>query len=96
MSGADELPGIETRGIYMRDFFNMDCLEGMKNYPDKYFSLAIVDPPYGINADGGTGGFGCAKARHYSSKWDATIPSKEYFDELKRVSRAQVIWGGNI
>ena len=52
MSRADEFPGIETRGIYMRDFFNMDCIEGMKNYPDKYFDLAIVDPPYG-DAGGG-------------------------------------------
>ena len=40
----------------MRDFYNMDCLEGMKNYPDKYFDLAIVDPPYGINIGGTIGG----------------------------------------
>ena len=75
-------------------FLNIDCMEGMKQYPDKYFDLAIVDPPYGINADGGTGGFGCAMARHYSSKWDATIPSREYFTELQRVSKAQIVWGG--
>lgn len=75
-------------------FLNIDCMEGMKQYPDKFFDLAIVDPPFGINADGGTRGFGCAKARHYSNKWDATIPSREYFTELQRVSKAQVIWGG--
>ena len=72
----------------------MDCMEGMKEFPDKYFDLAIVDPPYGIKADKGTGGFGIADARHYTSEWDASAPSKAYFDELQRVSKAQIIWGG--
>ena len=78
----------------MNDFFNEDCLEGMKRFPDKYFDLAIVDPPYGIKADKGVGGFGCATARHYSSEWDATIPKEDYFDELRRVSKNQIVWGG--
>lgn len=75
-------------------FYNMDCMEGMKEFPDKYFDLAIVDPPYGINADSGTNGFGHSEVRRYSAKWDKEIPHKEYFEELKRVSKAQIIWGG--
>lgn len=78
----------------MRDFFNMDCLEGMKNYPDKYFNLAIVDPPYGINAGKMTMGSG----KHHFTQgktWDEGIPDAEYFAELSRVSKRQVIWGGN-
>ena len=75
-------------------FYNMDCMDGMAEFPDKYFDLAIVDPPYGIKADKGTGGFGTATARHYASEWDGSIPSKEYFAELMRTSKNQVIWGG--
>ena len=75
-------------------FYNMDCMEGMKEFPDKYFDLAICDPPYGIKADKGTGGFGIATARHYTSEWDASIPNGEYFAELMRVSKNQIIWGG--
>ena len=75
-------------------FYNMDCMEGMKGFPDKYFDLAIVDPPYGINADKGTGGFGIAKARHYEGEWDNSAPNADYFNELFRVSKNQIIWGG--
>lgn len=82
--------------LKMGIFLNEDCLEGMKRYPDKYFDLAIVDPPYGIKADKGVRGFGCATARHYSSEWDATIPKEDYFDELRRVSKNQIVWGGAI
>ena len=75
-------------------FYNMDCMEGMKEFPDKYFDLAIVDPPYGIKADKGTNGFGHAQARHYTSEWDSAIPNQDYFIELERVSVNQIIWGG--
>lgn len=75
-------------------FYNMDCMEGMRKFPDKYFDLAIVDPPYGIGADTGTGGFGHAKARKYAGKWDSDIPAAEYFEELFRVSKTQIVWGG--
>lgn len=73
-------------------FYNMDCMEGMKEFPDKYFELAIVDPPYGIdiNSSGRLG--------HYGGKeksWDSGTPSEEYFDELFRVSKNQIVWGGN-
>jgi site-specific DNA-methyltransferase (adenine-specific) len=77
--------------------FNIDCIEGMKQYPDKYYDLAIVDPPYGINMDGGKiGGNNCGKAKDYTQKnWDKEPPSIEYFKELMRVSKNQIIWGAN-
>ena len=80
--------------------FNMDCMEGMKQFPDKYFDLAIVDPPYGggsqedndIDVDR-TGGTWAAKYGKNIKKWDIA-PSKEYFKELFRISKNQIIWGG--
>ena len=75
----------------------MDCMVGMKQFPDKYFELAIVDPPYGINMDGGKiGGGKCGTAKNYTKKqWDDKPPDKSYFDELIRVSKNQIIWGAN-
>ena len=107
-------------------FYNMDCMDGMKQFPDKYFDLAIVDPPYG---DGGahgsdktragsaecstvidhlhssqrkrerekvarTGGTWASKFGKKIISWD-TAPKQDYFQELFRVSRNQIIWGGN-
>lgn len=85
-------------------FYNMDCMEGMKQFPDKYFDLAIVDPPYGIwvGSMGYTNGVqivgkALAKRTDYSGhkEWDSEPPSEEYFKELFRVSKNQIIWGGN-
>jgi site-specific DNA-methyltransferase (adenine-specific) len=81
----------------------MDCMEGMKQFPDKYFELAIVDPPYGIGEDAShnnTGDRSTSKWKNPSSvKYkpfeDSKIPDKIYFQELKRVSKNQIIWGGN-
>jgi len=74
--------------------FNADCLEGMKQYPDKWFDLAVVDPPYGIGMDGGNVGY--KGANNFEKKnWDSETPTKEYFEELIRVSKHQIIWGGN-
>lgn len=75
-------------------FYNMDCMEGMKQFQDKFFDLAIVDPPYGIGMDGGCIGY---KGNNIFEKkdWDKSIPGKEYFEELFRVSKNQFIWGGN-
>ena len=99
-------------------FYNMDCMDGMKQFPDKYFDLAIVDPPYG---DGGhmeatrqeqirrsvrqvsqerdstgkctrTGGTWASKFGKKIISWD-TAPKQDYFKELFRVSRNQIIWG---
>jgi site-specific DNA-methyltransferase (adenine-specific) len=73
--------------------YNMCCIEGMKMYPDKYFDLAIVDPPYGIGRSGMN--MGNSVFNKDNKKWDASIPTKDYFDELFRVSKNQIIWGGN-
>lgn len=82
----------------LKGFYNIDCMEGMKQIPDKYFELAIVDPPYGIDVAkvGKVGGNNLSKAKNYGVKeWDKAIPEKDYFEELKRVSKNQIIWGGN-
>jgi site-specific DNA-methyltransferase (adenine-specific) len=77
----------------------MDCIDLMREYPDKYFELAIVDPPYGIKRDkgfGGFGGFGKPIARReYKGEWDSETPATEYFAELLRISHIVIIWGGN-
>ena len=74
-------------------FYNMDCMDGMSEFPDKYFDLAIVDPPYGIkrleNPNGRLKKYGDTR------KANNNIPDIEYFEELERVSKNQIIWGGN-
>ena len=76
-----------------------DNMDLMARYPDNYFDLAIVDPPYGIGDTfiGFSSGEkkGKLKRVHKEIKWDDNIPSKEYFAELKRVSKKQIIWGAN-
>ena len=74
--------------------YNIDCMEYMKTVPDKYFDLAVVDPPYGIGMDGGNVGY--KGFNNFTKKsWDSEIPPISYFEELKRVSKNQIIWGGN-
>lgn len=80
----------------LNKLYNMDCMEAMKDIPDKYFELAIVDPPYGI-------GVGCNIGRRKGEKkspyekadWDKEPPEPEYFAELFRISANQVIFGAN-
>jgi site-specific DNA-methyltransferase (adenine-specific) len=109
----------------MIELLNIDCMKYMKSVPDKYFELAIVDPPYGINApnmsmgtnlnrnDGwnrkestaksikkgplnsGSGYFKGKALTSMSCNWDFEKPSPEYFKDLFRVSKNQIIWGGN-
>jgi len=86
----------------MLDIRNMDCMDLMKHYPDKYFDLAIVDPPYGINADVKNstdkkqGKNSASNSKNYGGqRWDADVPTREYFIELFRVSKEQIIWGVN-
>ena len=71
----------------------------MRKYDDNHFDLAIVDPPYGINRSGQTETFtkkNKHKRKYFENKnWDNNIPNREYFDELFRVSKNQIIWGGN-
>ena len=87
-------------------FENRDCMEAMKEFPDKFFDLAIVDPPYGIGVQSMNftksgarrpWGNGAAFRTDYrrTEEWDIK-PGKEYFDELFRVSKAQIVWGGGI
>lgn len=72
-----------------------DCLELMKEIPDKSIDLIITDPPYGKKADKGTNGFGSAKNRKYKGGWDSKIPEKAVFDEMFRVAKNAIIFGGN-
>jgi len=87
-------------------YYNMDCMAGMREFPDKFFDLAIVDPPYGIGEANGR-----IRARKKDNwyqttiknvekkgsrkEWDLKRPNKEYFNELFRVSKNQIIWGAN-
>jgi site-specific DNA-methyltransferase (adenine-specific) len=84
------------------EFYNEDCIELMKRYPDNYFELAIVDPPYNVGAsDGVFGGqkkkpskiSGKLNGKHYANH--NKTPDKDYFFELFRVSKNQIIWGSN-
>jgi site-specific DNA-methyltransferase (adenine-specific) len=80
---------------------NMDCMELMRSFPDKHFDLAVVDPPYGVTNNLEIG-FGDKKsgrinrANKWGEKdWDKERPTNDYFNELFRVSKNQIIWGGN-
>ena len=76
-------------------FYHMDCMKGMKEFPDKYFDLAIVDPPYGGVSQGGymqNKSSVLAKNKEYHlSLWEMEKPEKSYFDELLRISKNQII-----
>ena len=74
---------------------NEDNMALMKRYPDKYFDLAIVDPPYGIKINMNMGRKKGQPKRHEDKDWDNSIPNDEYFKELFRVSKNQIIFGGN-
>jgi site-specific DNA-methyltransferase (adenine-specific) len=69
---------------------NEDNMELMARYPDNHFDLAIVDPPYGIGISSNP-----VRQKHKKKSWDNAIPNNEYFKELFRVSKNQIIWGGN-
>ena len=90
----------------MTEVHNIDCLKYMRSLPDKSFDLAIADPPYGIGGDKPTVKPGLVQQRNgrilavgspdYGKKnWDASVPPQEFFDELRRVSVNQIIWGAN-
>lgn len=87
-------------------YYNMDCMQGMKEFPDKYFDLAIVDPPYGRKEHGGRNRSGYVRQKNGSKifvkdgqyenqNWDNEPPSEDYFNELMRVSKNQIIFGCN-
>ena len=75
-------------------FYNMDCMDAMREFPDKFFELCICDPPYGIGMDGGNVGYK-GKNNLAKKQWDKATPDAEYFQELFRISENQIIWGGN-
>lgn len=84
----------------------MDCMDALRQTPDNYYSLALVDPPYGIGAGKRVGttykegvlrnkkGFGNTKL-YIANNWDNEVPTAEYWNELFRVSENQIVWGGN-
>ena len=74
---------------------NEDNMLLMSRYEDNHFELAIVDPPYGIGASEMTMGSGKNKKYKKGKKWDNETPTSEYFSQLQRVSKNQIIWGGN-
>ena len=74
------------------EVYNEDCIEVMKRYEDNYFDIAIVDPPYGLDINSSGTHF---KEKYEIKDWDKATPNDEYFAELKRVSKNQIIWGGN-
>lgn len=78
---------------------NADCLEYMKTLPDKSFDLVLTDPPYGLDygnpKKNKQGKYGKQSNFHEAESWDTSIPSKEYFDEMFRVSKNQIFWGAN-
>ncbi len=86
----------------MIELLHIDCMEYTETVPDKYFDLAIVDPPYGIGADNKNSVMklqskkSSALSNDYGSqRWDSNIPNDSYFKELFRVSKNQIVWGAN-
>lgn len=74
---------------------NADCMNILKQLPDKCIDLVLTDPPYGINCDGGGYGLGVKPKVLDKKNWDVEVPSREVFDEIFRVSKNQIIFGGN-
>ena len=83
-----------SMGGALSTVYLMDCIEGMKQYPDKYFDLAVVDPPYGLGDKLTQGGTWASKYAKGDAIWDVA-PPRHYWDELFRVSKNQIVWGGN-
>jgi site-specific DNA-methyltransferase (adenine-specific) len=82
--------------------YNQDCMEAMKDMSDNQFDLAIVDPPYGINADKKNSvkklqsKKSASLSKDYGNQnWDDAIPNQDFFNQLKRVSKKQIVWGAN-
>jgi site-specific DNA-methyltransferase (adenine-specific) len=85
---------------HLSETFNRDCVEAMKEYPDNYWDLAVCDPPYGLGSKLAHAGNGKNAQSKFTDdfklkNWDNQIPPYEYFIELFRVSKNQIIWGGN-
>jgi len=90
-------PAIAYSTCYVQPFsevFNEDCIQVMKRYPDKFFDLAVVDPPYGLGDKLTQGGTWASKYAKGDASWDIAPPD-EYWEQLFRVSKNQIVWGGN-
>jgi site-specific DNA-methyltransferase (adenine-specific) len=81
---------LELNRLYL-----MDCMEGMAQIPDKYFELAIVDPPYGVGDFKQSTGNRRKYNRDWKINWNNATPEEQYFNELYRVSKERIIWGCN-
>ena len=86
----------------LSEVYLMDCIDGMKHYPNKFFDLAVVDPPYGIGVDGAIHirkpdrpSTWDMVEKYERKEWDRATPTAEYWEELFRVSKEQIVWGGN-
>ena len=80
------------------ELLHIDCMSYMATLPDKAFELAIVDPPYGIGEDGAknhTRGSNAKPILYTAKKWDRSHAPKDYFNELNRISKNQIVWGAN-
>lgn len=85
------LPAVPSSEVYLED-----CVKALKRYADNHFDLAIVDPPYGIGASSKNFAIrGKHKEYHRTEDWDKAIPPAEYWEQLFRVSKNQIVWGGN-
>lgn len=72
---------------YINKIINADCMDILKQLPDKCIDLVLTDPPYGIGADKGANGFGNSQNRKYVSNWDKETPIKDVFNEIIRISK---------
>ena len=92
-------PFCQTAVIGSLSFFNTDNIELMKTFADKQFDLAIVDPPYGLGKRTTDGGGTNSQIKFMDdirrTNWDDKTPDKEYWEQLFRISKNQIIWGGN-
>lgn len=87
--------GVVKEQIGKITMINGDCMEVMKDIPDAYYDLAICDPPYGIGANKMTLGNGKTEIYRGETDWDKLPPPNEYFTELQRISKNQILWGAN-
>ena len=82
------LPAVPSSEVYLED-----CVKALKRFNDNHFDLAVVDPPYGIDIANKLSNHSTVK--HTAKDWDKYTPTQEYWDELFRVSKNQIVWGGN-
>lgn len=92
---ADSIKLLDGTEWPLNTAYNGDCLDFMKNLPDKCIDLVLTDPPYGINVNHNMGRRKGNKSSEYKKvEWDSRIPHEEIFKEIFRVSKYQIIWGG--